>query len=174
MDTFSKRMKALRLEAGLKQTDLAERLHSTGATISTYENGREPAYDVLVSIARELHVSTDYLLGVSHVRQPASDALASAINGGASSAEACGARVITSDDLRMLFEQLRAYAGGDLPAGTRPVNVTHQLIGGMTAILSALNADSAGEVIDATNQVLTSVLEVNSILTAYLTRKKEE
>lgn len=173
MDIFSKRMKALRLEAGLKQTDLAEKLHSTGATISTYENGREPAYDILVSIAQELHASTDYLLGVSGVRKPVSSALASSVNDGASAAEACGARPVSADDLQSLFEQLRVYADGDLPAGTCPLDVTHQLVRSMTAVLSALNGGSTSAVIGATNQLLSSVLDVNQITTNYLTNSKE-
>lgn len=48
----------------MTQTDFANRLGVTGASVSAYENGtRLPSYDVLIRIANVLGVSTDELLG---------------------------------------------------------------------------------------------------------------
>lgn len=174
MEVFARRLRQLRTEAGEKQTDLQAALHCSQGMVSAYENGREPSFDTLLAIAAHYDTSTDYLLGMSAVKRHEAGDLHAIFDASAAAAEACGARPVSADDLQSLFEQLRVYADGNLPAGTCPLDVTHQLVRSMTALLSALNADSAGEVIDATNQVLTSVLEVNSILTAYLTRKKEE
>lgn len=65
MEILAERMKELRLENKLKQTEVAE---SIGVAISTYcgyEYGqREPSPTSLVKLAQLYHVSTDYLLGV--------------------------------------------------------------------------------------------------------------
>ena len=62
---FGNRLKHLREQKGLLQTQLAERLSVTRALISSYELSlRYPSIDMLIKIAQSFHVSTDYLLGV--------------------------------------------------------------------------------------------------------------
>lgn len=62
---FSSRLKELRIQAGLTQLQLAQRLGITKSVISFYElSERAPSPDVLVRIAKIFHVSTDYLLGL--------------------------------------------------------------------------------------------------------------
>lgn len=173
MDVFSKRLKAERQLAALKQTDLADALHTTGAAISTYENGREPDYDMLVRIANLLGVSTDYLLGVSSIRRTESNDLLRTIGDCASMSESSGLQAITPDDLQALFEQLRIYAAGPHPAGERPALLARQLVTGMTGLLRALNGDSAAAVIDAGNALLTSILAVSNITADYLYNGKD-
>ena len=57
------RIAALRREAGLSQAELAGRLQISASAMGMYEQGRrEPSAEILVAIARELQVSTDYLL----------------------------------------------------------------------------------------------------------------
>lgn len=63
MDTLSRRLKMLRSEAGCKQSDLAEALHTSVSVISNYENGREPPLGMLMQFAQYFGVTTDYLLG---------------------------------------------------------------------------------------------------------------
>ena len=56
------RIAALRREAGLSQADLAARLGVSPSAMGMYEQGRrEPSAQVLVALARELGVSTDFL-----------------------------------------------------------------------------------------------------------------
>ena len=58
------RIAALRRHAGLSQAELAQRLQISASAMGMYEQGRrEPSADTLVALARELRVSTDYLLG---------------------------------------------------------------------------------------------------------------
>lgn len=62
---FSNRLKELRLQAGLTQLQLAQRLGITKSVISFYElSERAPSPDVLIRLANIFHVSTDYLLGL--------------------------------------------------------------------------------------------------------------
>lgn len=57
------RIAVMRQRAGLSQAALAEKIHVSSSTIGMYEQGRrEPSMSILALIARELHVTTDYLL----------------------------------------------------------------------------------------------------------------
>ncbi len=57
------RIAALRRQAGLSQAELARRLQISPSAMGMYEQGRrEPAGQTLVALARELEVTTDYLL----------------------------------------------------------------------------------------------------------------
>ena len=65
MVDFSKRLKELRINAGLTQKQLAERIWVSKATISYYELfERNPSPEIIVKIAKVFHVTTDYLLGL--------------------------------------------------------------------------------------------------------------
>jgi len=60
---LGERIAALRRRAGLSQAELAERLQISASAMGMYEQGRrEPSVDTLVALARELDVSTDFLL----------------------------------------------------------------------------------------------------------------
>ncbi len=61
---FPERLKTLRKDFGLKQSDLAERLKVTKSAVSGWEVGRnQPAYDVLIELSILFEVSVDYLIG---------------------------------------------------------------------------------------------------------------
>ena len=67
MVNFGNKLRQLRTEAGMTQTDLAKRLNITKSVVSYYElSERNPSPDVLIQLANIFHVSTDYLLGISH------------------------------------------------------------------------------------------------------------
>ena len=60
------RIAIMRQKAGLSQAALAAKVHVSTSTIGMYEQGRrEPAMSILVRIAQELHVSTDFLLNTA-------------------------------------------------------------------------------------------------------------
>ncbi len=60
------RIKMLREQEGLKQSDLAVLLNVTQATLSNWECGRyEPDQDSLKILSKRFDVSIDYLLGAS-------------------------------------------------------------------------------------------------------------
>lgn len=61
---LSKTLKSIRIEHGLTQKDLSERLRIGQATIACYENGqREPHIQNLIAYADYFECSLDYLLG---------------------------------------------------------------------------------------------------------------
>lgn len=68
-NTLGDRIKERRQSLCLSQAELAQQLHCTQAALSQYENGnREPGLQELIQIASALNTSTDYLLGVTHIK----------------------------------------------------------------------------------------------------------
>lgn len=69
MVLFSVRLKQLRTDKRLTQTQVAARVGVTRSMISSYENDiRYPSYEVLVRIAYLFGVTTDYLLCMEEKR----------------------------------------------------------------------------------------------------------
>lgn len=66
---FSERLKKLRKEKNLLQSDLAVIFNVAQPTVGGWESGaRAPGYDTLLAIANYFDVSIDYLLGRSDNR----------------------------------------------------------------------------------------------------------
>lgn len=66
MKILAERMKSLRLNANLKQTDAAKALDLSISAYCRYEYGqREPGAVTIAAMARLYHVSADYLLGLT-------------------------------------------------------------------------------------------------------------
>ncbi len=65
MNKFAQRLKELRLEENLSQTELAKRTGLTQTAIGKWEqNKRTPSIEVLYVLCRYFHVSADYLIGL--------------------------------------------------------------------------------------------------------------
>lgn len=65
MKSFQNRLKELREEKGLSQSQLAKETNLTQAAISLWEDGlRVPTAPSIIVLAQYFKVSTDYLLGV--------------------------------------------------------------------------------------------------------------
>lgn len=72
MNQLSKTLKQLRTQHGLGQKELAAALHCSVPAVSNYETSRNaPNLDTLISIANIYGVSTDYLLGLTDIPDPA-------------------------------------------------------------------------------------------------------
>jgi len=63
---FGDKVRALRQEKGLTQTQLASKLEITKSTISGYEQSiKSPSVEMLIKLCSLFNVSADYLLGLS-------------------------------------------------------------------------------------------------------------
>lgn len=68
---FGDKLKDLRMDAGLTQEQLAQVIGISSNSISKYEsNINEPAYEILIKIAKYFNVSLDYLLSRTNIRTP--------------------------------------------------------------------------------------------------------
>ena len=69
--TINERMKDLRVEKGLNQAELADELGIPKTTLSDYEHDDYPVpHTAVIEIARYFNVSTDFLLGLTDIREP--------------------------------------------------------------------------------------------------------
>ncbi len=65
------RLKDIREDLDLTQSEVAEHLHIRQNTYSQYENGqRGLPIDILIRLARYFNTSTDYILGLTNQRKP--------------------------------------------------------------------------------------------------------
>lgn len=72
---FGERVRALRMQRGMTQEELAEKTGVTKRTIINYEQGRSSPRDaaVIQLLAREFGVTADYLLGQEPRRRSPED-----------------------------------------------------------------------------------------------------
>ncbi len=69
-DTFGSRLRILRKEKGLHQSELGEKFDLSPSAIGSYERDlREPSYNHLIAFADYFQVSIDYLLCRTNERQ---------------------------------------------------------------------------------------------------------
>jgi transcriptional regulator with XRE-family HTH domain len=69
MVNLGERLRILRLEKQITQTEMARRVGITKVMISSYElEQRQPSYGVLIKLAAFFGVTTDFLLGVAKER----------------------------------------------------------------------------------------------------------
>ena len=65
MKEFAERLKELRINEGLTQRELAEKLNIRQQSYARYErNTGEPSLETFVLISRIFHVSLEYLVGL--------------------------------------------------------------------------------------------------------------
>ena len=66
MNSFSEKLKQLRVDANLTQSQLAKILNTTQRRISYFEMAKvEPDLSTLCAVAKYFQVSTDFLLGLT-------------------------------------------------------------------------------------------------------------
>ena len=65
------RLRDLREDADKKQSEIAKYLNVRQNTYSQYENGqRQLPIEVLIALAIYYHTSTDYILGLTDIKEP--------------------------------------------------------------------------------------------------------
>lgn len=66
-NSFSKRIKELRVSLSMTQSEFAKEIGTTQATLSSYENtDKLPSVDILITIAQKYNVSLDWLCGLKN------------------------------------------------------------------------------------------------------------
>ena len=102
---FAQRLRELRLNKGLSQKELGERLGLHNSTISMYERGeREPDFDTLDLIADYFNVDVQYLLGREIGSMYYLDPTAAQM----------AKEVFDREDMRILFDAVKDVSAEDL------------------------------------------------------------
>lgn len=77
---LSRRIHELRMAVGWSQVELAKRLRVSKQTVSNWENDNiQPSVDMLVRLAQNFGVTTDYLLGLEDAPRLNVDGLSPAV-----------------------------------------------------------------------------------------------
>ena len=111
MGLLGRRISTLRKERGLSQAELAARLGISASAMGMYEQGRrEPSANTLVALARELQVTTDFLLTGKIASQMDSETFSqmvtSLVNAADSNLQRRENRPFSRQELAMLFAAL--------------------------------------------------------------------
>lgn len=112
---FPERLKELRLNAGLTQKELASAINTSQQNIGFYELGkRNPKREILNNLSNFFHVSIDYLLGNTDIKN--SDTLSDQdlldlLNTGSASYDG---KPLTKKDQETLLQVLKDYFDGTL------------------------------------------------------------
>lgn len=68
---FSTRLKELRTDNDMLQSNLAEKLNLKSSAISKYEKGlTQPSIETIIKLAEIFNVTVDYLVGASDIKNP--------------------------------------------------------------------------------------------------------
>lgn len=168
MEILSKRLRDLRIDADLKQTEMANHIGSTKNSISYYENGREPPPSVIAEYAKHFHVSSDYLLGLTNDPKPADTDNAKEFAILSSLCEAAGGKAFTTMDILSLVGAFTAYYKAGAVAGNVPMDCFIGFMKAMEGVLkSAINGDAAS-LLEKTNNAAACGLQVSDVLKLYL------
>ncbi|MCB5084152.1 helix-turn-helix domain-containing protein [Streptococcus mutans] len=109
---FTERLKALRLEAGLTQKEIAQKLNMTQPAYAQWENGkREPSAKTLEKFASFFDVSTDYLLGKTNIKKeiPEGEELEKELDRAIDNSVGFEGKPVSDYDREVIKEVLRNY-----------------------------------------------------------------
>jgi len=107
------RIRSLRNEKGLTQSDLAKLLNVSDRTIGYYENGqRDPDTSSLKILSEYFEVSVDFLLGLTEFRTPA-DRISQAI-GADKELLTFWEETKDRENVQLLFKQIRTMSDKDI------------------------------------------------------------
>jgi len=168
MEILSKRIKDLRTDADLKQSDLASILGITQNMVSNYENGRDVPPEVLAGYSKHFNVSADFLLGISSFPSPVNtnafkpfDLLYSAER-----------TSFSMNDILALVRQFTDYYATGAPAGAAPMQAFKGYLAAMGGVLSAATAKDIAALLIQVNALGACCLQANEILATFMANQK--
>lgn len=161
------RLRLLREHAGLKQSDVAQRLNIAPSTYSGLENGSNINLDRLVALAKFYNTSTDYLLGLSNEVNPLGDKLSSLF----ASLAKRGCNAVSGTDTAELAETLIRYLRAGAPCGDIPLEAWHDFMQELQASLEAAIKGDCAALVDGTNAAAIAALNVTKMPAAFYEKK---
>lgn len=107
------RIKNLREASNLTQKELADKIQLNHSVLSRIESGERPARDEEIKkIAKALDVSSDYILGITDVKNP-SDEISDALEDDKELADFWN-KLKEREDLQLLFKQTKNLSSKDI------------------------------------------------------------
>lgn len=168
MEILSNRIKDLRTDADLKQSDLASILGITQNMVSNYENGRDVPPEVLAGYSKHFNVSSDFLLGISASPFPPNiDALKPF-----DALYVADSHSFSVGDIYTLARQFLEYYAAGAPAGAAPMQCFKGVITAMGGVLQAATAKDIAALLIQANALGSCCLQANEILGAFMEKQK--
>lgn len=108
-----KRIQSLREEKDMTQKELADKINISYSVMNRIESGERPARDEEIKeIAKALNVSSDYLLGITDIKNP-SDEISNAVEDDPELIEFWN-ELKEREDLQLLFKQTKNLSPKDI------------------------------------------------------------
>ncbi|MGI6635841.1 MAG: helix-turn-helix domain-containing protein [Christensenellales bacterium] len=172
MFSFAKRLKALREgPPKINQEELADKIGVDRTKISNLENGRPPDRDTIVALAKYFDVSTDYLLGLTPDMKPQGDSLSQSIHRLADLSARHGFQPLTGAQLDSVLAAAEYYLQKGASIGEQPLTLFAQLLSAYTNLLISLGNNSAADVVNKTNTLTATILNVSQLAPKYIEQK---
>ena len=160
MDIISERLRILRKEKGLKQSDIAGNVCLGRGTYASYENGTTPSVETLVTLAKFYDVSLDYLTGLSNKRQSENGTVEQSL--GKLSAY-IGSSAPQSSELSALMEAAVRYYIAGMPCGLEPIHAWRQFTADVTVCLNAATIRDTAALLDQSNRAVIHALDISKM-----------
>lgn len=160
MSYAANRIKQLREEKELNQTEVADALRIPRSALSAYENGRIPSMDHALALANYYHVSLDYIAGISAERSANASALVSSLM---TLNNLAGASAPTASDVGALVDAAIVYMCQGKPCGEQPLTAWRDFMRHLTACLKAATQGDATKLADAANAATIAALDVTKM-----------
>ncbi|MGN1367941.1 MAG: helix-turn-helix domain-containing protein [Aristaeellaceae bacterium] len=164
MDILKKRMRDLREDNDLKQSELADALGLGRSVISVYECGREPPLDVIFKYAEYFDVSVQYLLGLTNEKKPVPKEDEQAIENMQTAAVARGEAAFARSDVTALAAAFCRYYQAGAPAGTAPMACICAFLPAMVRVLDAATSQDVAALLTACDDVAKAGLQITGAL----------
>lgn len=158
------KLRMLRKELDLNQSDVADQMNVSRGTYASYENGITPPTSVVMKLAAYYQVSTDYLLGLSPERNPSAGALGEKF---VALGKMVGEKTITASEIASLLDAMLLYYRKGAPSGDVPMKALHDFVSGLTDALTAAAKDDVPQLLDSANAASAAALDVMRMLPQY-------
>ena len=173
MEILSRRIRELRIDSDMKQSDMGAALGITQNMVSNYENGREPPLDIIVAYARFFNVSIEYLFGVTNEKVQPVYATDKALRDMQEAAAAHGDEPFSRVDVARLAVTFAAYYKAGAPVGSVPMACTTAFIKAMTALLDAASRKDWAALLIACNDAALAGLGTSDAMRAAIETRPE-
>ena len=160
MSYAANRIKQLREEKELNQTDVADALRIPRSALSAYENGRIPSMDHALALSNYYHVSLDYIAGISAERSANASALVSSLM---TLNNLAGASAPTASDVGALVDAAIVYMCQGKPCGEQPLTAWRDFMRHLTTCLKAATQGDSAKLPDAANAATIAALDVTKM-----------
>ncbi len=160
MNSKSNRIRALREEMNLKQSEVADAIFVSRSALSTYENGIIPTMATCINMAKYFNVSLDYLLELSNERHPAGGVLSAHFT---ELSQLAGTTAPTASDVDAFLVAAAQYYRKGAPCGSIPLDAMRGFLSGLQAAIASAGRHDAPATLEAANSAVISALEITKM-----------